>query len=74
MDCKYVAIKLPLDSGSLYFNYKGYFNIILMAIFDALYVFMHTHIGSYGSNNDSSVSISKIKGIYQRVIAWREVQ
>ena len=55
IDGKHVAIKLLPNSSSLYFNYKGYFSVILTAICDASYVFTHIDIGKYGSNNDSGV-------------------
>ena len=55
IDGKHVSIQCPLKSGSLYYNYKGYFSIVLLAVCDAHYTFTFTDIGGYGSTNDSSI-------------------
>ena len=41
--------------GSNYYNYKGFYSIMLMAICDSKYRFIYTDMGSYGRDNDASI-------------------
>ena len=52
---KYVFIQAPPRSGSVYFNYKKIFSIILMAVCDSKYRFTSVDIGDSGSQSDRSV-------------------
>ena len=53
-DDKHVMIQCPFNSGSLFYNYKSYFSIALLAVASADYRFVMIDVGAYGSSNDSS--------------------
>ena len=42
-------------SGSLFYNYKGKFSIVLFALVDANYNFLFVDVGQPGSANDAHI-------------------
>ena len=55
IDGKHVIIQCPFNSGSLFYSYKSYFSIVLLAVASADYRFVMVDVGAYGSSNDSGV-------------------
>lgn len=54
-DGKHIIIQCPQHSGSKFFNYKGSFSIVLMAVVNAKYCFTYVHIGCQGRISDGGV-------------------
>ncbi|KAJ8911941.1 hypothetical protein NQ315_011339 [Exocentrus adspersus] len=62
LDGKHIAIQAPAKSGSLYFNYKRTFSIVLLACCDVDYNFTLIDIGAYGSESDAGICRNSIFG------------
>ena len=52
---RYIHMHCPSGKVTLFHNYKGFFSLVLLALYDAKYYFHLVDTGQHGSNNDSSM-------------------
>ena len=55
IDGKHVACKAPPNSGSDYYNYKGFFSIILFAMVTSDYKFLWVDLSGKGASSDAHI-------------------
>lgn len=55
IDGKHIRITCPANEGSTYFNYKGFYSIVLMALVDGDYKFLWVNVGTQGSASDAQI-------------------
>ncbi|KAL4705107.1 hypothetical protein ACJJTC_006430 [Scirpophaga incertulas] len=66
IDGKHIRIMNPRNCGSLFYNYKKYSSIVLLAVADANYCFTTIDVGAYGREGDSQ--IFKISNFGKRLL------
>lgn len=52
---KHIRMKCPKNTGSLYYNYKSYFSLVLLTLVDTNYKCLVIDVGSYGKEGDSGI-------------------
>ncbi|XP_053691921.1 uncharacterized protein LOC128740406 [Sabethes cyaneus] len=52
IDGKHIRIQCPPDSGTMYYNYKKIFSLVLQGVADAKCKFICVEVGGYGKQSD----------------------
>lgn len=62
IDGKHINIVCPRRSGSVFYNYKQRYSIVLLASCDSNYVFPFIDVGAVGSKSDGGVFANSVFG------------
>lgn len=52
IDGTHVKLECPSSTGSMYYNYMGYYSVVLQAVADVRLKFLTIHAGGYGKQSD----------------------
>lgn len=55
IDGKHIRITQPVKSGALYYNYKNFYSVVLMAVVNHNYEFIYVDVGKQGRISDGGV-------------------
>lgn len=55
MDDKHIATQKPSKSDTLFYNYKGFFAIVMLARVDAHYKFIRVDVGANFTSLDAAI-------------------
>ena len=55
LDGKHIRCQCPTNTGSVHFNFHGWFSIVLMALCSARYLYLLVNIGAVGSESDGGI-------------------
>jgi len=65
-DGKHIRLLCPSNSGSEYYNYKGYYSLVLMAFVGPEYQFLFVDVGCQGNVSDG--------GVFHRTSLWKALE
>ena len=55
IDGKHVRIRAPFSSGTEFYNYKGFYSIVLLLVADGQYGIIFMDVGDMGHNSDCGI-------------------
>lgn len=58
IDGKHIRIQPPPNTGALYYNYKNFYSVVLMAIVNSNYEFIYVDVGKQGRISDGGIITS----------------